>query len=125
MGLEDERRAFEMLCFNPYSLPTEFGWELAALGHYSKLQKERSDLALNAFDKEHPYESSSELQAFRELERMGIYSPNDFYSPEDAKERQLYTKTLKRIRERRGIAKEKAGKNPAHQRRVRRHREVG
>ncbi len=97
MGLDDERRAFEMLCFNPYSLPAEFDWELAALGYYSKSQKERSDLALTAFDKEHPYESSSELLAFKELEFLGIYSPNDFYSPSKAK-RGFYTARLKQHR---------------------------
>ncbi len=124
MGLDDERRAFEMLCFNPYSLPTEFDCELAALGYYSKSQKERSDSALTAFDKEHPYESSSELQAFKELEFLGIYSPNDFYSPSKAK-RGYYAKTLKSIFDRRGITPETAKQTRTYKKRIRRHRQVG
>ena len=50
--LEKESRAFEMLRWNPYSLPAEFDWELAGLGFYSRMQKERSDKALDALDAE-------------------------------------------------------------------------
>ena len=80
VDFDKEKRAYEMLIFVPYSFPAEFDWELAALGVYSKAQKERSDKAIGKFEKEHPYESSPELTAFRELERLGVYTQNDFYS---------------------------------------------
>ena len=91
---EKEKRAYDMLKFVAYSFPAEFDWELAALGVYSKAQKERSDKALDEFDKENPYESSPELTAFRELERLGVYTQNDFYSPTKATN-EFYTKRLR------------------------------
>ena len=76
-----EERAFDLLQWNPYSLPAEYNDEHALLGLYSKLQKERSDRALDAWDEQHPYKCSDELAAFRELERLGVYTPADFFSP--------------------------------------------
>lgn len=78
---EKEKRAYEMLRWIPYSFPADFNWELAALGVYSTAQKERSDLALEKWDKENPYEESSELKAFRELERLGVYNQSNYFSP--------------------------------------------
>lgn len=80
-----EERAHALLQWNPYSLPHDFDWELAGLGHYSKLQKQRSDKAVEEFDKLHPYEASEELSAFRELERLGVYTQANYFSPKDAK----------------------------------------
>ena len=80
-----EERAFDLLQWNPYSLPTEYDDDLALVGYYSKTQKERSDRALDAWEKEHPFKSSDELTAFRELERLGVYTDADFYSPSKAK----------------------------------------
>ena len=94
IDFEKEKRAYDMLKFVAYSFPAEFDWELAALGVYSKAQKERSDKALDEFDKENPYESSPELTAFRELERLGVYTQNDFYSPTKATN-EFYTKRLR------------------------------
>ena len=73
-----EERAFDLLQWNPYSLPAEYNDEQALLGLYSKLQKERSDRALDAWDEQHPYKCSDELAGFRELERLGVYTPADF-----------------------------------------------
>ena len=95
IDFEKEKRAYDMLKFVAYSVPAEFDWELAALGVYSKAQKERSDKALDEFDKENPYESSPELTAFRELERLGVYTQNDFYSPTKAAN-EFYTKRLRK-----------------------------
>lgn len=89
-----EERAHFLLLWVPYSLPAEFDEELACAEHYSKLQQQRSDQALNAFDKEHQYECSSELSAFRELERLGVFSQSDFFSPSKAKDA-FYTQRLK------------------------------
>ena len=60
-----EERAFDLLQWNPYSLPAEYNDEQALLGLYSKLQKERSNRALDAWDEQHPYKCSDELAAFR------------------------------------------------------------
>ena len=48
--LDAQRRAYELLQWVPYSLPTEFNEDLAADGYYTKTQKQRSDAALTAFD---------------------------------------------------------------------------
>ena len=92
-----EERAFDLLQWNPYSLPAEYNDESALLGLYSKLQKERSNNALDAWDEQHPYKCSDELAAFRELERLGAYTPADFFSPSKAKNGH-YTERLKQLR---------------------------
>ncbi len=93
-----EERAFDLLQWNPYSLPAEYNDEQALLGLYSKLQKERSNRALDAWDEQHPYKCSDELAAFRELERLGVYTPADFFSPSKAKNGH-YTERLKQLRD--------------------------
>ena len=89
-----EERAHFLLQWVPYSLLAEFDEDLAAQGHYTKLQRQRSDQILKAFEKEHQYECSNELAAFRELERLGVFSQSDFFSPSRAKDG-FYTKRLK------------------------------
>ena len=93
-----EERAFDLLQWNPYSLPTEYDDELALVGYYSKTQAERSNRALDAWEKEHPFKSSDELTAFRELERLGVYTNADFFSPAKAKDGH-YTNRIKQHRD--------------------------
>ena len=93
-----EERAFDLLQWNPYSLSTEYDDDLALIAYYSKTQKERSDRALDAWEKEHPFKSSDELTAFRELERLGVYTQQDFFSPHKAKDGH-YTKRIKQLRD--------------------------
>lgn len=81
-----ERRAFQMLQWVPHSLPAEFDLSLAEKGHYSNLQRERSDKALDAWDQAHSYEPSPEFKSFKELEALGHYTNDDYYSPARAKE---------------------------------------
>ena len=95
---DPEERAFDLLQWIPYSLPAEYNDEQALLGLYSKLQKERSDRALDAWDEQHPYKCSDELAAFRELERLGVYTAADFFSPSKAKNGH-YTERLKQLRD--------------------------
>ena len=78
--------------------PTEYDDDLALIAYYSKTQKERSDRALDAWEKEHPFKSSDELTAFRELERLGVYTQQDFFSPHKAKDGH-YTKRIKQLRD--------------------------
>ena len=85
-ALDRERRAWELLQWVPFSLPTEFDEELAAQGYYTKLQKQRSDAALDQWEKDHPAPTSSELEAFRELETRGVYNQKQFFSPSKAKD---------------------------------------
>lgn len=91
--LDAERRAFEMLQWVPYSLPTDFDEELAAQGHYTRLQRQRSNDALASWDKQHPCEQSDELAAFQYLEWLGIYTQHDLFSPTKAKDG-YYTRRL-------------------------------
>lgn len=83
--LNQEQRAYELLQWVPYSLPGFFDDDLAVVGYYTEIQTQKSDAALKAWDDKHPFVSSSELMAFKELERLGIYSQSDFYSPSKAK----------------------------------------
>ncbi len=92
-----ERRAYELLQWVPYGLHAEFDDELAQAGYYSKMQRQRSNEALDAFDAAHPYRSSEELAAFRELERLRIYSNHTLFSPSKAKDG-FYTRRLKELR---------------------------
>ena len=95
---EKEQRAFDLLQWNPYSLPTDFNWELAALGHYTKLQTERSDKALDEFDSINERQASEELAAFYELEKLRLLKPckdgTIYFSPSQA-QNGFYAKTLK------------------------------
>lgn len=91
-----ELRAFGLLQWVPFSLPGEFDEDLAADGHYTKLQRQRSNQALDAWDKQHPREQSDELAAFMHLEWLGVYTQHDFFSPAKAKNG-YYTKRLRDI----------------------------
>ena len=64
--LARERRAWQLLQWVPYSLPTEFDEDLALQSYYTTLQKQRSDLALDEWDKAHEKPISPELSAFKE-----------------------------------------------------------
>tara|TARA_Y100001951_G_C11230891_1_gene234544 strand:- start:312 stop:764 length:453 start_codon:yes stop_codon:yes gene_type:complete len=102
VSVEKERQAYKMLQSVPYSLPpAEFNWELAARGFYSKMQKERSDKALDEFEKELQPKISSEIKAFLELEQLGIYNEKDQFNPNKA-DNDFYTQRLERIRKLRG-----------------------
>ena len=101
--LTKEERAYALLQWNPYSLPNEFDWELAALGHYSRLQTERSNKALDEFDSINERDASDELAAFRELERLGVYTQDDFFSPTKATQG-FYAKALREHRSSAGMA---------------------
>lgn len=96
--INKEERAFDLLQWVPFSLESEFYEEQAILGHYTKTQKARSDHALDAWDVSHPTESSNELTAFKELERLGVYTQADFYSPSKAKDGH-YTGRIKALRD--------------------------
>jgi hypothetical protein len=93
-----EERSFDLLQWIPYCLPAEYDHDLALVGYYSKTQSERSNRALDAWDKEHPFKSSDELTAFQELERLGVYTNADFYSPSKAKDGH-YTNRIKQLRD--------------------------
>ena len=93
--LNQEHRAYDLLQWAPYSLPGFFDDDLAVVGYYTEIQTQKSDAALKAWDDEHPFVSSSELMAFKELERQGVYSESDFYSPLKAKDG-AYSEQLKR-----------------------------
>ena len=92
--LNAEERAFDLLQWVPYSLPSQYDEDEAMCGKYSAMQKERSDAALDAWDLKHPYESSDELKAFRELRRIGVYNDENYFSPSLAKDA-FYRETLK------------------------------
>ena len=79
-----EERAWECLQWSSPAPLAPFDEVLAAQGFYSRIQRERSDKALDAFDKKNPPSQTSELNAFRELEREGQIKQSDFFSPDKA-----------------------------------------
>jgi len=68
-------RAYELLRWQAIAPLAEYQETL----DYVAIQRQRSDIALDQWDKENPYESSPELTAFRELEHMGQYTQHDYY----------------------------------------------
>lgn len=91
---EKEWRAHQMLLWNPYSFPNDFDSEFAASGAYTKAQRYRSGIALDAWDKAHEQTKSSELEAFKALEMIGQLTQSDYYSPTKAKDG-YYTRRLR------------------------------
>ena len=98
-----EKDCYRRLKSVPYSLPpAEFNWELAAFGYYSKLQRERSDKALDEFEKELQPSNYSQTAAFEELKSLGVYTEKTKYNLEQA-ENGFYTKRLQTVKRSRGI----------------------
>ena len=99
-ALEREERAWELLRWGSPAELAPFDEVLAAQGFYSRIQKERSDKALDLFDldqREAP--GQSELDAFRMLEAQGVLTNDDYYSPSKAANG-FYSKLLKQRRQR-------------------------
>ena len=84
--LERERRAWSLLRWSTPVEIAEFDEDLAVDGFYTRVQRERSDKALDAFDKG-IVRPLSELDAFRELEKRKVYGESDLYSPDKADRR--------------------------------------
>jgi len=89
--LERERRAWSLLRWSTPVEIAEFDEDLAVEGFYTRVQRERSDKALDAFDKG-IVRPLSELDAFRELEKRKVYGESDLYSPDKADRRPRYAK---------------------------------
>lgn len=90
---DQELRCFQLLQWVPYGLAADFDWELAERGHYSRMQRERSDTALGAFEAETNDKHRSELDCFRELESLKVLTQEDLFSPLKAKD-QFYSALL-------------------------------
>ena len=102
--MSKDQRAYELLQWQAIAPLSDFD----DLYPYAELWKPFSDKALDQFEKDNPYETSEELAAFRELERLGVFTQSDFFSPTKAKEG-FYARRLRehiQLRERR----EKGGK---------------
>ena len=84
-ALDREERAWKLLQWGSPAPLAEFDEALAAQGFYTRVQRERSDKALDAFDQDKREPPGlSELDAFRILEAQGVFSQNDYYSPSKA-----------------------------------------
>jgi hypothetical protein len=93
--MEKEERAYALLQWGAIAPLAPFNEALAADGFYSRVQKERSDKALDAFDKEQEKSRpTTELDAFRQLCAWGVFTNSDFYSPEKA-DNSVYSHELK------------------------------
>ena len=82
--IDKEERAYLLLQWDSLAPLAPFDEELAESGFYTSVQKQRSDQALDAWDKEKPFEQGQELKAFLELEQKGFYKQSDFFSPDKA-----------------------------------------
>ena len=96
---DKEHLAWMLLQWQPWSLPNEFDEDLAAKGCYTDLQRKKSDQALETWDAEHPQQTSPELEAFIELERLSVYGKRTWFSPSKAKDG-FYTRRLKQRQDR-------------------------
>ena len=84
-ALDREERAWRLLQWGSAAPLAEFDEALAVQGFYSRVQRERSNKALDAFDQElREPPGLSELDAFRILEARGVFSQHDYYSPKRA-----------------------------------------
>lgn len=87
-ALKAEERAYKLLQWGYPAPLAPFDEALACDGFYSRIQKERSDKALDAFDAEKESQKTlSELDAFRELCRLGVLTDQDLFSPDKAQRR--------------------------------------
>ena len=108
-ALEAEERAHALLQWGSPAPLAPFDEDLAVEGFYTRIQRERSDKALAAFEEAIDKENQplSELDAFKVLEGLGIITRNHFYSPAKAAN-EFYTKRLKQHRE--GLLNEGQGR---------------
>ena len=98
-ALEREERAWRLLQWGSPAQLAEFDEALAVQGFYTRVQRERSNKALDAFDQElRDPPGLSELDAFRILEARGVFSQTDYYSPSKAANG-FYSKLLKQRRQ--------------------------
>ena len=97
--LEKEYRAWAMLQWSPGSSDEPFLEEKAQRRFYSQAQAFKSDQAIQQFDELRDLrdQSMTELDCFRELERLGVLSQADFYLPSNA-DNSVYSKRLKEHR---------------------------
>ena len=86
-SLEQEERAHALLRWSTPAPIAEFDEALGCRGFYTQVQRKRSDKALQTFDQATASRSFSELDAFLELERLGVFTQADFYSPDKAERR--------------------------------------
>ncbi len=86
-------RAYDLLKWQTVLEPAPY----EELTDYHAIWKQRSDQALDDWDKQNPYVVSDELGAFHELERLRIYTQQDYFSPTKAKDG-FYTRRLERAR---------------------------
>ena len=96
--LDKEYRAWELLRWSTPAPIAPFDERLADAGFYTKAQRQRSDAALTAAQTHNTHNGldtvavvelkrdspRTELEAFRELMRLGVLSEETFYSPDKA-----------------------------------------
>jgi hypothetical protein len=83
--IDKEVRAYALLQWGSPAPLADFDEELAVQGFYTKAQRERSDAAVMAFDKQHEgTKPETELMKFRHLQAWGALTHADFFSPEKA-----------------------------------------
>lgn len=104
MMTDQAERAYELLKWQALAPLANFDDEVP----YFETWRQSSDRALNQWEKEHPSSSSSELDAFRELEKLGHYTQNDYYSPSKAANG-FYTEQLQQRKARAPVSTDKIG----------------
>ena len=90
--LDKEYRAWELLRWSTPAALADFDEALADAGFYTSVQQKRSDQAFDAWEQEN-IRPTTELDAFRELVSLGVFTEQDFYSPAKSKTSH-YSRTL-------------------------------
>ena len=80
--MTSDERAYELLKWQSLAPLGEFDPSFP----YFDVWKAASDKALDEFERDSHYETSDQMKAFQYLERLGVYSQSDYYSPSKAKD---------------------------------------
>ena len=119
--MDAEERAYHLLQWGSPSPLAEFDEALAVDGFYTRVQQERSNTALTAFDKgEEKARPLTELQAFRQLVAWGVFTNSDYFSPEKADDsvysyEHKYQQHQRQLRKLNGVAKSVESITPTRQ----------
>ena len=80
--MTSDERAYELLRWQSLAPIGEFDPTFP----YFDVWKKASDKALDEFERDSYYETSDQMKAFQYLERLGVYTKSDYYSPSKAKD---------------------------------------
>ena len=116
--MNSDERAYELLKWQSLAPIGDFDPTFP----YFDVWKKASDKALDEFERDSYYETSDQMKAFQYLERLGVYTKSDYYSPSKAKDddhnyvtelREHQERVRRNTADRAGVARPEAGADSA------------